>query len=76
MKKIIIAVDILLILITVVIFFYIEARPTYGFASLAAIAKGIICLFALGIEVLILVILYIVKEIQNRKDKKGSNRQK
>ncbi|MCR4779445.1 MAG: hypothetical protein K5858_11425 [Lachnospiraceae bacterium] len=76
MKKVILVIDIILMLITIVVFLCIEMKPTYGLASLSAIAKGILCLFALGVEVLILVILYIVKEIQNRKDIKGSNRQK
>ena len=48
MKKVILVIDIILMLITIAVFLCIEMKPTYGLASLSAIAKGILCLFAVG----------------------------
>lgn len=62
MKKIILIIDILLIVITTILLFYYNNPDNYGYGleALESVGKFVVCLFSLGIEIIILIILAIL----------------
>ena len=60
MKKIILIIDTLLIVITTILLFYYNYSDNYGLEALEDAAKCAVCLFSLGIEIIILIILAIL----------------
>lgn len=60
MKKIMLIIDILLIVITTILLFYYNYSDSYGLEALESVGKFVVCLFSLGIEIIILIILAIL----------------
>ena len=61
MKKIILIIDTLLIVITTILLIYYNYFDnSYGLAALESVGKFVVCLFSLGIEIIILIILAIL----------------
>ncbi len=50
-------------LITVAILLYYNYKPSYGLAALTAVGRIVGCMIALGIEIVILIVIFIIHEI-------------
>jgi hypothetical protein len=63
MKKIIVITDLGCMLITIALLFYYNYKPSYGLDALESVGKFVLCLVALGIELIILIIVFIIHVI-------------
>ena len=62
-KKIIAILDLGCMLITVAILLYYNYKPSYGLAALTAVGRIVGCMIALGVEIVILIVIFIIHEI-------------
>lgn len=61
MKKRILIIDIVLLIITAALLVYYECfSHSYGLAALEEVGKAVVCLFSLGAEIIILIVLIIM----------------
>jgi hypothetical protein len=66
MKKVLLVINILIIIITIVLLTSYNNSQRYGLEALEDWGNYMFCLFALGIETLMLIILIIMLFIENK----------